>query len=339
MERGGVLLPLGCSREAAVVAHLLRACLGSRVPWEGAASYQQHTRACAMHGGGGLGWHGAGQRTPADMLSWRLLCGCRLFFGDFLDGTGAEPGERAYAEIPTAAAALTAVTEALTDHNGVSKRPMPLAVFLFAVEHVVRIARLLQQPGGHMLLVGVGGSGRQSLARLAAFMAGCEVVQVGPGSLKPAVAHEVGLCWRGAGQLLASTACQACCRAGNAHTLAANPLLLTGGDQQGLRQSRVAGGPEGPDAPHGLRRQACDVLVQRHAGKHGAGCTQKKCTIIGLQPPALGMGLHGWPSALSGGCRLGCDHGNAHADQGGELHRGHQQPAERWRGAQHVCSR
>lgn len=103
----------------------------------------------------------------------------RLFFGDFLNKSGAEPGERAYAEVSSTDVALAAVSEALTDHNGMSKRPMPLAVFLFAVEHVVRIARLLQQPGGHMLLVGVGGSGRQSLARLAAFMAGCEVVQVG----------------------------------------------------------------------------------------------------------------------------------------------------------------
>jgi dynein heavy chain len=90
----------------------------------------------------------------------------------------AEPGDRQYAEIPNPQAALAAVEEALTDHNATSKRPMPLAMFLFALEHVSRISRLMKQPGGHMLLVGVGGSGRQSLARLAAFMAGLEVFQV-----------------------------------------------------------------------------------------------------------------------------------------------------------------
>ncbi len=93
----------------------------------------------------------------------------------------AEPGERQYAEIPDVSAALSAVEEALADHNATSKRPMPLAMFLFALEHVSRISRLMKQPGGHMLLVGVGGSGRQSLARLAAFIAGLELFQVNKG--------------------------------------------------------------------------------------------------------------------------------------------------------------
>ncbi|NXH21208.1 DYH3 protein, partial [Bucco capensis] len=98
-----------------------------------------------------------------------------LFFGDYLKP---DSNVKAYDEI-TDLKQLTSVMEYyLEEYNNISKAPMSLVMFKFAIEHISRICRVLKQDNGHLLLVGVGGSGRQSATKLATFMNAFELFQI-----------------------------------------------------------------------------------------------------------------------------------------------------------------
>lgn len=83
-----------------------------------------------------------------------------------------------YTQVHDPGKLITQVQSYLDDYNAMSTAPMRLVLFLDAVDHVARICRVLRQPQGNMLLLGVGGSGRKSLARLAAHICDAEVVQI-----------------------------------------------------------------------------------------------------------------------------------------------------------------
>lgn len=89
-----------------------------------------------------------------------------LIFSNFSSGMNGQ--DRLYDIMPNEKL-FTYIDEGLTVYND-NNPVMNLVLFEDAMKHVCRITRIVMPSSGHALLVGVGGSGKQSLSRLAASM-------------------------------------------------------------------------------------------------------------------------------------------------------------------------
>ena len=86
--------------------------------------------------------------------------------------------ERPYTEVLDMAKVKTTLNDHLDEYNLSSSNTMKLVFFTDAIEHISRISRIIRQPRGCGLLVGVGGTGKQSLTRLACHIAEYKCFQI-----------------------------------------------------------------------------------------------------------------------------------------------------------------
>ena len=102
-------------------------------------------------------------------------------FGDFKNAVDRLNGEtedvQLYQDMGTYADVRNVFGDVLEHHNQ-EKKAMTLVLFEQALEHLCRIHRIIRCPRGNALLVGVGGSGKQSLTTLATYCAGYKLFTI-----------------------------------------------------------------------------------------------------------------------------------------------------------------
>ncbi|XP_069834127.1 dynein axonemal heavy chain 6 [Dendropsophus ebraccatus] len=100
-----------------------------------------------------------------------------IIFGDFIK-VGIDKSDRVYEDLTDMEKIRSVLQDYLDDYNMTNTKDVKLVFFQDAIEHVSRIARMIRQERGNALLVGVGGTGKQSLTRLAAHICGYKCFQI-----------------------------------------------------------------------------------------------------------------------------------------------------------------
>ena len=111
---------------------------------------------------------------PTDFKEEQIFAEPLLYTSFITACKGHEPNYQAITEMDE----LKVVLEKKMDEYNETVAQMDLVLFSQAMEHISRICRILNLPGGNPLLVGVGGSGKQSLSKLASFILGMEVFRI-----------------------------------------------------------------------------------------------------------------------------------------------------------------
>ncbi|XP_026846886.1 dynein heavy chain 2, axonemal [Drosophila persimilis] len=107
-------------------------------------------------------------------VTFHSLCPSKQppLFGDFVHPQGF------YEDLEIDSLRVYMKTQLNEFNNFPAMTRMNLVFFKEAIEHIVRILRVISQPRGHVLNMGIGGSGRQVLAKLAAFILEMGIFQI-----------------------------------------------------------------------------------------------------------------------------------------------------------------
>ncbi|XP_026670097.1 dynein heavy chain 10, axonemal [Ceratina calcarata] len=100
-----------------------------------------------------------------------------LLFGDFRNAIN-EDEPRFYEDLLDYEAVYTLFLEIYEDYNDRNVTKLQMVLFNDALEHLTRVHRALRMHRGHVLMIGIGGSGKKSVIKLSAFAAGYRTFEI-----------------------------------------------------------------------------------------------------------------------------------------------------------------
>ncbi|CAG9321581.1 unnamed protein product [Blepharisma stoltei] len=121
------------------------------------------------------------RRKFMSLVKRNLNLGFKVYYDNAIE---AEPifcsflDDKIYQEVSNIKRLKDSLENSLEDYNSATTAKMNLVLFDFAVRHITRISRVLTWNCGNLLLIGVGGSGRQSLTKLCSFVLEYKVFQI-----------------------------------------------------------------------------------------------------------------------------------------------------------------
>ncbi|XP_033612844.1 dynein heavy chain 1, axonemal isoform X2 [Fukomys damarensis] len=120
------------------------------------------------------------QLLKSHMEQWEVAFDKVCIFQPILYGDFMSPGSdvKSYELITNEKKMMQVIEEYMEDYNQINTAKLRLVLFMDAMSHICRISRTLRQALGNALLLGVGGSGRSSLTRLASHMTEYECFQI-----------------------------------------------------------------------------------------------------------------------------------------------------------------
>ncbi|KAL5008122.1 hypothetical protein ScPMuIL_013703 [Solemya velum] len=99
-----------------------------------------------------------------------------VLFGDFFELD--ESNVRVYRPVSDRTKLTRVLEEYYMRMNYGNTQASQMVFFKDAVEHITRAARVFRQPGGHMMLVGLDGTGKSTVVLLASYIANCDLFKL-----------------------------------------------------------------------------------------------------------------------------------------------------------------